>query len=139
MAKGEESIGFETLKSLLENTQQKPLEQHKTERIDGVTWWVLDLMILGARSPIPGFVPDVPVHLLASVSYRPKGVVDAKEVIGFRDGTKGALIAWSAVLAAADGFSDEAMKVFRRSKRIDYISETHWPKAWPKGTVSSGA
>jgi len=139
MAKGQESIEFETLKSLLENTQQKPLDQHKTERIDGVTWWVLDLMIPGARSPIPGFVPDVPVHQLASVSYRPKGLVDAKEVIGFRDRTKGAMVAWSGVLAASDGFTEEAMKVFRRSKRIDYISETHWPKDWPRGTASSGS
>jgi hypothetical protein len=137
MAKGQESIGFETLKSLLANTQQKPLEQHRTERIDGVTWWVLDLMIPEARSPIPGFVPDVPVHQLASVSYRPKGVVDAKEVIGFRDRTKGVMVAWSGVLAASDGFTEEAMKVFRRSKRIDYISETHWPKDWPRGPAAS--
>jgi hypothetical protein len=139
MAKGQECIRFETLKSRLENIQQKPLEQHKTERIHGVTWWVLDLMIPGARSPIPGFVPDVPAHLLASVSYRPKGLVDAKEVIGFRDGTKGAMLAWSGVLAASDGFTEEAVQVFRRSKCMDYISETHWPKDWPRGTVSSGA
>ena len=59
MAKGQECIRFETLKSRLENIQQKPLEQHKTDRIHGVTWWVLDLMIPGARSPIPGFVPDL--------------------------------------------------------------------------------
>jgi hypothetical protein len=53
--------------------------------------------------------------------------VDAKEVIRLRDGTKGAIISGSVVLAAPDGFSAEAMKVFRRSKRLDYLSETHWP------------
>jgi hypothetical protein len=53
MAKGHECIRFETLKSRLENTQQKPLEQHKTERIHGVTWWVLDLMMgQGVRSRV---------------------------------------------------------------------------------------
>jgi hypothetical protein len=40
------------------------------------------------------------------------------------------------MLAAADGFSAEAMKVFRRSKRIDYISETHWPNGCPEGKAS---
>ena len=52
-----------------------------------------------------------------------KGLVNAKETIWSRDGTKGAIISRSAVLAAGDGFRAEAMKVFRRSKRLDYFED----------------
>ena len=69
---------------------------------------------------------------MASVRYRPKGLVEAKDVIRFRDGARGGVITPSRVLAAGDGFSEEAMKVFQRSKHRDYLSEAHWPNDWPK-------
>lgn len=136
MSDGQESIGFETLKSLLEKAQQKPLKPEETEVIDGVEWRVLRLTIPGSREH--PYLPGVITSLLASVSYRPKGLVEAKDVVRFRDGGKGAIIAWSKVLAAEDGFTEEAMKVFRRSKRMDYVSETHWPNDWPKAKTAAG-
>jgi hypothetical protein len=135
----QESISFGALKVLLEKAQQKPLDPDGTKTIDGFEWRVLRLLLPIApserREALPGIAPSI---LMAAVYYRSKGAVEAHEVIKLRDGDANALIAPAVVLAAAEGFTSDAMKVFRRSKHIDYLSPTHWPKTWPKSGAPEG-
>lgn len=133
MLKAQESIGFAAVKALVEKAQQRPLDPVKTEKINGVEWRVLRLQIATERpETLPKSDRPVSVFLLASVYYRPKGPVDGKKIIGLRERNKRALLSQGIVFAAADGFTSDALQVFRRSKSIDYLSETHWPKDWPQ-------
>jgi hypothetical protein len=130
MAKGQESISFEALKALVERAQAKPLKNPRTENVGRVEWRVLNVEIPnpGGRSVLG---PDIPVVVVSGIYYRPGGAVTARDVLKLRDKHKRALFGRQTVVAAADGFAEDAMKVFRRSKRIDYVSETHWPNGWP--------
>jgi hypothetical protein len=130
---GHESIRFEALKGLLEKVKQEPLTPSGTETVLGIEWHFFKFGIpLPRRPAYLSQTSSAPVLLIASVYYRPGGLVEANEVAEFVERNRRALFRHSVVLAAADGFTKAALGAFRRGKTLDFLSETHWPRLWPK-------
>jgi hypothetical protein len=134
---GYESISFESLKGLLEKVKQEPLTPFGAETVLGFDWHLFKFGIpLPRRPAYLSQTSSAPVFLVASVYYRPGGFVEANEVAEFVERNRRALFRHSVVLAAADGFTKAALAAFRRGKTLDFLSETHWPRLWPKVSAS---
>jgi hypothetical protein len=133
MAGGREAISLAALEVMLAKLLLRPLDTAKTETLHGVEWRVIEVAIPLVERP--AFLPNTstaPVSLAATVYFRPQGLVDATTVGHFIERNRRALIQRSVVLAAAEGFTSAALRTFRLGKTLDYLSETHWPTAWPR-------
>src|SRR5262245_58123257 len=133
MAGGGEAISLAVLEGMLATILLRPLDTARTEALHGIEWRVIEVGIPLVERP--AFLPTTstaPVSLAATVYYRPQGLVDATTVGHFIERNRRALIQRSVVLAAAEGFTPAALRTFRLGKTLDYLSETHWPAAWPK-------
>ena len=130
---GREAISFPTLKLLIEKIREEPLAPETTEVILGTKWRVFKFGIpLPRRPAYLDKESAAPVFLVTSVHFSQQGVVEAREVDEFVEKNRRALFRHSVVLASAEGFTAGALAAFRRGKTLDYLSETHWPRLWPK-------
>jgi hypothetical protein len=135
MAGGREAISLAALERMLARILLRPLETARAEALHGVEWRVIEVAIPLVERP--AFLPSTstaPVSLAASVYFRSQGLVEATTVGHFVERNRRALIQRSVVLAAAEGFTSTALQAFRLGKTLDYLSETHWPAAWPRRT-----